>query len=111
MYGHQLVRITDQAIALGLTDSYRSFSLEWCGKDDGYVYDYFRRDGMNRRVRDKVVSKIRDRLSEIAAIAPNDLADEVRAIDADIARDVRVAALLGRAHRIEPEESVNAADS
>lgn len=111
MYGFQLVRILDRAIELGLTDSYRSFSLEWCGKDDGYMYDYFRRDGMNRRVRATIVAKIRNRLSEIAAVAPTDLATEVRAIDADIVRDVRLAALLGRAQGIGSYDSINGADS
>lgn len=96
MYGFQLTNILKKAIELGIADSPRHFSIEWCGKDDGYMYDYLRRGGMNRRIRESVVTRIRIRLSQIASVAPDDLATEVRAMDAAIARDVAIGRLLGR---------------
>lgn len=101
MYGHSLIKVFERVKELGLTDSRRSFSLDWCGKDESYMYDYYRRGGTNRLIRAELVSRIRSRLAEVASISSNELAREVRALDAAITRDAAVAALLCRAHRID----------
>lgn len=99
MYGHQVVKTFNRIHQLGLTDSPHNFSVKWCGRNGNYLYDFFRRSGMNRRVRPELVTRIRSRLADVASVASDDLASEVRALDAVIARDVAVADLLGRADR------------
>lgn len=99
MYASTLFFVFERVSELGLTDSRRKFAIDWCLKDDGYLYDYSRRGGMNRLIRDDVINNIRTRLADIASVAEHDLADEVRALDEVIVRDAAVARLLHRSRR------------
>ena len=96
MYGHQLISTYESIRALGLTQSWQSFSVRWCGRGEDLLRDYARRDGGAARVSPRTVERIRARLAEAAALLPADIAEQVRAIDAAIERDLYVADLLGR---------------
>lgn len=96
MYGHQLLMTFERIQAIGLTDSWQSFSVRWCGRGEDLCRDYARRDGATARVSPSTVMRLRSRLAEAANLLPADLAAEVREIDAGIERDLRVADLLGR---------------
>ena len=96
MYGHQLLNTFERLRALGLTDSRAGFSTQWCGKNEGLLRDYTRRDGPTAKVNPRVVARLRQRLIQAASLLPDHLAAQVREIDAGIERDLRVADLLGR---------------
>lgn len=95
LYGHQLIAIADTVIALGLVNSYQSFSLNFCARDRSYLRDFKRRSGATARVSPHTVLAVRSRLAEAAALRP-DLRPEIEKIDAAIIRDLHVASLLGR---------------
>lgn len=97
MYGHQIIRIYNEAYRLSLTTSPHNFSKTWLGRDGSYIYDLMRRDGLSRKVRPDIVEGIKSRLASIAELAPTDLACEVRLLEKTITRDEVVASLLGRA--------------
>lgn len=96
MYGSQLLNTFERIQALGLTDSWKSFSIRWCGKGEDLLRDYARRGGATARVSPRTVVRLRERLAEAASLLPADLAAQVQEIDAGIERDLRVADLLGR---------------
>lgn len=96
MYGYQLIRTFERLHGLGLTPSQKSFSKRWCGKSGDLLRDYGRRYGAAARVSPKVVARIRQRLAEAATLVPEDLAAQLREIDAGIVRDVHIADLLSR---------------
>lgn len=96
MYGYQLLNTFERAQALGLTDSRAAFSIRWCGMSEDLLRDYGRRDGSVARVNHRVVERVRHRLAEAADLLPDEVASQVREIDATILRDVHVADLLGR---------------
>ena len=96
MYGNQLLNTFERLRALGLTDSRSAFSTRWCGRSEDLCRDYARRGGSTARVNPLVVARLRQRLAEAATLLPDDLAAQVREIDAIIVRDVQVADLLGR---------------
>lgn len=96
MYGYQLIRTFERLHDLGLTPSRKSFSKRWCGKSGDLLRDYGRRSGAAARVSPKVVARIRQRLAEAATLLPEDVAEQVREIDAAIVRDIHIADLLGR---------------
>ena len=58
--------------------------------------DYERRDGATARVSARTVNHLRERLAQAAGLLPANLAAQVREIDREIERDVRVVDLLGR---------------
>ena len=96
IYGHQLLRIFERLYGLGLTDSQSSFSTRWCGMGRDLLRDYERRDGATARVSARTVNHLRERLAQAAGLLPANLAAQVREIDREIERDVRVVDLLGR---------------
>lgn len=96
IYGHQLIKIFDLLYALGLTTSRSSFSIRWCGMGEDLMRDYARREGATARVAPRVVMRLRERLKEAASLLPADLAAQVHEIDKGIARDIRIANILGR---------------
>lgn len=95
LYGHQLIAIADAVIALGLTHSHQSFSMNFCARDRSYLRDFKRRGGATARVSPHTVLAVRSRLAEAASLRP-DLFPEIEKIDVTIIRDVHVASLLGR---------------
>lgn len=95
LYGHQLISIADAVIALGLTHSHQSFSVNFCARDRSYLRDLRRRSGATARVSPHTVLTVRSRLAEAAALR-SDLRPEIEKIDVAIIRDVHVASLLGR---------------
>ncbi|WP_143074537.1 hypothetical protein [Methylobacterium sp. ap11] len=58
--------------------------------------DHDRRGLGNGRINPRVVARLRQRLAEAATLLPDDLAAQVRDIDAAIVQHVYVADLLGR---------------
>jgi hypothetical protein len=96
MYGCQLVRTFERLHDLGLTESRKSFSIRWCGMSGDLIRDYGRRTGAAAKVSPSVVGRIRQRLAEAATLLPEDLARQLREIDAAIVRDIHIADLLGR---------------
>jgi hypothetical protein len=95
LYGHQIITIADDVIALGLTHSHQSFSVNFCKRDRNYLRDFKRRGGATARVSPHTVLAVRSRLAEAAALRP-DLSSDIQRIDAAIIRDMRVASILGR---------------
>ncbi|MRI57504.1 hypothetical protein D8770_26785 [Methylobacterium sp. DB1607] len=63
---------------------------------EDFVRDHTRRDGATARVSLHIVMRLRARLDEAARLLPADLAAQVREIDREIERDLRIADLLGR---------------
>ena len=96
IYGHQLLRIFERLYVIGLTDSQSSFSTRWCGMGRDLLRDYERRDGATARVSARTVNHLRERLAQAAELLPANLAAQVREIDREIERDVRVVDLLSR---------------
>jgi len=96
MYGHQLIGIFERLHDLELTDSRNSFSIQWCGRSRDLLRDYDRRNGAYSKVNQHVVIRLRQRLAEAATLVPDDIAAQIREIDAAIVRDLYVANLLGR---------------
>lgn len=96
MFGHQLVRICDEMILLGLVTSREHFSRSWCRRSPSYLHDYTRRDGATARVSARTIERVRTRLSEASTLLPPDLAGRVQAFDDMIERDLYIADLLGR---------------
>lgn len=95
IYGHQLLAIADAVIALGLTHSHQSFSVNFCGRDRSYLRDFKRRGGAVARVSPHTVLTVRLNLAEAAALRP-DLSSDIQRIEATIIRDLRVGSILGR---------------
>ncbi|QRE74440.1 hypothetical protein [Methylobacterium aquaticum] len=95
LYGHQIIATANAVIALGLTHSHQSFSLNFCARDRSYLRDFKRRGGATARVSPQTMLAVRSRLAEAASLRP-DLASEIEKIDVAIVRDMRVANLLGR---------------
>lgn len=58
--------------------------------------DHTRRDGATAKISLHVVTRLRARLDEAARLLPADLVAQVREIDREIERDLRIADLLGR---------------
>lgn len=58
--------------------------------------DHDRRGRGTGRINPRVVARLRQRLAEAATLLPDDLAAQVREIDAAIVQHVYVADLLGR---------------
>lgn len=98
MFGHQIISLCDRIIELGLADSREAFSIRYCDRARGYLSDYTRREGATARVSPRTIARIRHRLAEVVAIR-QDLAAEIRDLDATIERDIYIATLLGRRSR------------
>jgi hypothetical protein len=96
MYGHQLLNTFERVRALGLIDSRAAFSTRWCGMSEDLLRDYGRREGSVARVNQRVIERLRHRLGEAADLLPDEVASQVREIDAAIVRDLHVADILGR---------------
>ena len=96
IYGGQVLSTYERVRALGLTGSRESFSTEWCGRGPDYLRDCTRRRGAMARVPQRTVVRLRSHLAEAERLLPAAVADEVRALDALIERDIAVAGTVGR---------------
>lgn len=98
LFGSSLLIISEKLQELGLSSSDRDTAIRWCGRSPDLLRDYRRRHGGFARVAPSTVAYLRHRLAAAARIVSKDLAIRLRALDAEVVRNVEVYELLGRRH-------------
>jgi hypothetical protein len=82
--------------AIGLVGNKREYALAWLGKGKTYVHDLIGDDRLHATVPTSVVTQLRERLTAVAALAPDGAAREVMSVVEAIDDAVKVSAFMRR---------------
>lgn len=96
MNARNLLAVYERMRIIGLVSNKREFSLSWCGKGRNYLRDYVGHDRLGATVPRAVVGRLRDRLTAVAAIAPEGAAREMMSVVEEIDQAVMIERYMHR---------------
>lgn len=99
VYGHQIETYYHRLREIGLVRSRRDYSRRWLRRAETYLHDLVGKRRGGCLVGPDALRHLRERLGAVADLSPPGPAAEVRAVLAEIDRDLMVTTLLRAGRR------------